>query len=91
MANVPVRLSRYSDDRRLRWTATAGRQRSPRTESVEAAVSAALHWMQAARLPLQRLLGRERGDDFFGARIASQPFARDIVLIRATSRHTGEA
>jgi len=35
-----------------------------RTETVEAAVSAALHQMQAVRLPPQTLLRREGGDDF---------------------------
>jgi hypothetical protein len=44
--------------------------------AVEAAVSAAkaklIPRVQAARLPLQLLLWRQRGDDFFEARLAAQ-------------------
>src|SRR5213596_2618338 len=40
--------------------------------TVEAAVSAALENMQAPRLPLQNLLRRQRGDDFFEPRVAAK-------------------
>jgi len=57
---------------RLRWIATAGKQPMSRIRIVVAAVSAALHQMQAVRLPPQTLLWCERGDDFLEARIAAQ-------------------
>src|SRR5947199_7932491 len=40
--------------------------------TVDAAVSAALENMQAPRLPLQNLLRRQRGDDFFEPRVAAK-------------------
>jgi hypothetical protein len=49
--------------------------------SVAAAVSAALQKMQAARLPLQKLLRGKRVYDFFEARIAAQPISYRVEAV----------
>ena len=62
-----------------------------RIGTVEAAVSAALPQMQAPRLPLQRLLWRERGDYFLKARIAAQLVPKREQFQLAIAERTWEA